>query len=76
MALAALALVVFGAYDSYPLSSWGQYKKCKPLFLKVTYEYEGESGGERDLVIFEDKPINNHINEKVSSRALCRYGYS
>ena len=23
-----------------------------------------------NMVIFEDKPINNHINEKVSSRAL------
>jgi len=24
---------------------------------------------ERNLVIFEDKPINSHINGKVSSRA-------
>jgi len=27
-------------------------------------------GGERNLVIFEDKPINDHINERVSPRAL------
>jgi len=28
-----------------------------------------KQGGERNLFIFEDKPINNHIKEKVSSRA-------
>jgi len=31
---------------------------------------------ERNLVIIEDKPINNHINGKVSPRALHSYGYS
>jgi len=35
------------------------------------FRYEDETGGDRNLVIFEDKPFNNHaINEKVSSRAL------
>ena len=31
-------------------------------------EFEGETGGERRLVIFEDNSKN--INEKVSSRVL------
>jgi len=31
--------------------------------------YESEIGGGR-MVIFDDNSINNHINEKVSSRAL------
>ena len=38
--------------------------------------YEVKTGGEPNLVISEDKPINNHILEKVSSRALHWYGYS
>jgi len=40
------------------------------------FGYEGETGGERNLVIIEDKPIKNHINENVSSRALYSHGYS
>jgi len=35
----------------------------------ICFRYEGETGGERNLVSFEDKPINDHINENVSSRA-------
>ena len=53
------------------------HSKNNPYFSCHCYfRREGETGGERDLVIFEDKPINNHINEMVSSRALYEYSYS
>jgi len=31
------------------------------------FRYEGKTGEERKLVIFEDTPINNHINGKLST---------
>jgi len=34
------------------------------------FGYGVKTGGERNFVIFEDKPINNHTDEKVGSRAL------
>jgi len=40
------------------------------------YRYDDKTKGKRDLVIFEDKPVNNCINEKFSSRALHRCVYS
>jgi len=32
--------------------------------------YGGETGRERNLTIFQDKPINTHNHEKISTRAL------
>jgi len=48
LAFAALALVIFGAYDSYP--------------SHTCFGCQGKTGEERNSGIFEDKPINNHIN--------------
>jgi len=45
--------------------------KTNPYFrFHTDFRYEAETGAERNLVIFEDKTINNHINVKDSSRAL------
>jgi len=44
LALAALALVVYGAYDSYP--------------PHTCFGFRGSKGEERNLVIFGDKLIN------------------
>jgi len=52
--LAALALVVFGAYDSYP----------------TCFRHEGEGRGERELVIFEDRRIND-LGIVESSLLIC-----
>jgi len=56
-------------------------KKTNSCFrwLHTCFGYEGETGESVCMVIIEDKPIDNHINEKVSSRALhwysCSYVY-
>jgi len=62
LALAALALVVFGAYDSYPDVSRLCFMWSTPVL--------GVTEGEHESIIFQDKPFNNHMNENVSSRAL------
>jgi len=39
-------------------------------YLFIFFVHKDGTGGERYFVIFEDKSIINHVNEKVSSRAL------
>jgi len=34
------------------------------------FRYEGKIGKERNLVIFKDIPMNNHINGELSNRAF------
>jgi len=48
--------------------------KTNPFFLGIPTPVlgmkEGEREGGRNLLIFKDKPLNDYINEKVSSRAI------
>jgi len=32
------------------------------------FRYEGKTGEERNLVIFKDTPMNNHIKEAILTR--------
>jgi len=43
--------------------SMNSHSKKKPCF-----RYEGKTGEERNLVIFEDTFTNNHINKELSTR--------
>jgi len=46
--------------------------KTNPCFryFFTCFRYEGETAGKRNLMILEDKIINNHINEKRSLQEL------
>ena len=35
--------------------------------------YEGKTGAERNLVIFNDTPMNNHINGELSPKPFRWY---
>jgi len=62
LALAALAFVVFGAYDSYPKLS-----TCFRKFILVLDNV-------RIFVIFQVKPISNHnLSEESSRRDLLNH---
>ena len=44
------------------------------LFLTL-FGYARNPGEERSLIILKDKPTDNYINDKVSSKALLWHGY-
>jgi len=58
---------IFNCYHSACLTM--EVYLCNTAKINPCFRYEGEKERERDWVIFEDKLINNHINEKVSSRS-------
>ena len=61
------------ATKSFALETFKSTVKINPCFSSshtCCLGHERETGGERKLVVFEDKPIYNHTNEKVSSRGI------
>jgi len=53
------------------LTKSGPLQKLNPVSgSSIPVGYKTKAGEKRNLVILKDKPINNLINEKVSSRAL------
>jgi len=62
-----LAVAKFGVCDfsRSAVTDW-RLRRKRLRFLVIA----SQTGEERHLVIIEDKPISNYINEKVLSRTL------